>query len=60
MDSHPGLLKGMTVMGDPSPSPVHEVTLLGFQTATLNVLLTGVEEKSTVSKYALTINLFII
>ncbi len=46
MDSHPGLLKGMRVMGDPSPSPVHEVTLLGFQTATLNVLLTGVEEKS--------------
>lgn len=33
------------VMGDPSHSPVHELTLLGFQIANLNVLLTGIVEK---------------
>lgn len=33
------------VMGDPSQSPVHELTLLGFQIANLNVLLTGIVEK---------------
>lgn len=33
------------VMGDPNHSPVHELTLLGFQIATINVLLTGIVEK---------------